>query len=77
MRTLGLVLKIVIAFFLYGIIGLIIGLLSSLLWPELSGEGILWWTGSVGLASGVLGAAIPFTRNRLLDVFALFSPSSW
>ena len=77
MSTLGLMLKIIIAFILYGIIGLIAGILSSLLRPELTGEGILWWTVFVGLAFGVLGAAIPFTRNRLLDVFALFLPSSW
>lgn len=69
--------KIIIAFFFYGIIGLIVGILSSLLWPDMTGEGILRWTGAVGLAFGLLCASIPFTRNRMLDVLALFSPSNW
>ncbi|MEM9571681.1 MAG: hypothetical protein AAF996_09450 [Pseudomonadota bacterium] len=77
MRTLGLLIKIIIAFILYGIIGLIVGILSSLLWPDITGEGILWWTGAVGLIFGLLGASVPFTRNRMLDVLALFSPSNW
>lgn len=77
MRTLGLVLKIIIAFFFYGIIGLVVGIISSLVWPDMTGEGIVWWTGAVGLAFGLLGASLPYTRNRMLDVVALFSPSNW
>lgn len=70
-------LKIIIAFFFYGIIGLIFGIISSLAWPNITGEGIVWWTGSAGLAFGIIGALIPYTRNRMLDIVELFSPSIW
>ena len=70
-------LKIIIAFIFYGIIGLVVGILSSLAWPNMSGEGIVRWTGAVGLAIALLGAAIPFTRNRMLDIVAFLAPSSW
>ena len=77
MRTLGLALKVMFAFTFYGVIGLVIGLLSSLFWPDMNGELIFKWTVAVGLACAVFGAAMPFTRNRMLDVLALFAPSNW
>lgn len=78
MNTLGLVISVIVAFLIYGIVATIAAFLALTVWaPGLEIETFLWIVAAIGLASGLLGAAVPFLRRTAISVLTSFAPSSW
>lgn len=78
MNTLGLVVSVILAFFIYGIVATIAAFLALSMWAGgLEIETFLWLTAGIGLGAGILGAAVPILRRFAISLLTAFAPSSW
>ncbi len=78
MNTVGLVISVVVAFLIYSIVATIAAFLLLTLWgPNLDIETFLSLTAAIGLATGILGAAVPILRRSAISILTSLAPSSW
>ena len=78
MNTLGWVVSVIVAFLVYGIVATIAAFLAlTMLAPNLDIENFLRLTAAIGVATGILGAAVPLLRRTAISVLTSFAPSSW
>ncbi len=77
MSKFELVFDVLVALILYGLIGLIAGFFSLMIWTDFEFETVLKITAGLGIFLGIAGASIPFARKAAVFVISLFTPSIW
>ena len=78
MNTLGLVVSVIFAFLIYGIAATIAAFVALSIWAGgLEIEIFLWSVAGIGVATGILGAAVPVLRRFAISILTSFAPSSW
>lgn len=68
---------IVIAFILYGIIGLVVAFFGLLFLADLEFDTLLKATAVIAVIMGCIGAAVPMLRKAAVFILSLFAPSAW
>lgn len=77
MNKFELIFDIVIAFIMYGIIGLVAAFFGLLFLADLEFDTILTVTAVIAIILGCVGAAVPMLRKAAVFILSLFAPSAW
>lgn len=77
MNKFELIFDIVIAFIMYGIIGLVAAFFGLLFLADLEFDTMLTATAMIAVILGCVGAAVPMLRKAAVFILSLFAPSAW
>ncbi len=77
MNKFELIFDIVIAFIMYGIIGLVAAFFGLLVLADLEFDTMLTVTAVIAVILGCVGAAVPMLRKAAVFILSLFAPSAW
>lgn len=77
MNKFELIFDIVIAFIMYGVIGLVAAFFGLLFLADLEFDTMLTVTAVIAVILGCVGAAVPMLRKAAVFILSLFAPSAW